>query len=135
MTVEPSTIDAVLRVGAIRWAVARSMPQTGSLLLSAAPGEPGQTCVALAETHPDATAPLVASVYLRDRVDGLGADDSHRAGAGARRAAARELARTLGCFMRRPEPGRSTCSRLERTIPKKATWSLPALRQVRGAFS
>jgi hypothetical protein len=51
--------DAVLRVGAIRWANPRSMPQTGSLQLSAGPGEQGQTCVALAETQPGRTMPLL----------------------------------------------------------------------------
>ncbi len=51
--------DAVLRVGAIRWANRSSMPQMGSLQLSAAPGEPGQTCVALAETQPRRTVPLL----------------------------------------------------------------------------
>jgi hypothetical protein len=44
-------LDAVLRVSAIRWAGALPAPQTGSLTLSAAPGEPGQTCVALEDTH------------------------------------------------------------------------------------
>ena len=44
-------MDAVLRVSAIRWAGALPAPQSGSLTLSAAPGEPGQTCVALEDTH------------------------------------------------------------------------------------
>ena len=43
--------DAVLRVSAIRWAGALPAAQSGSLTLSTAPGEPGQTCVALEDTH------------------------------------------------------------------------------------
>jgi len=43
--------DAVLRVSAIRWAGALPAAQSGSLTLSAAPGESGQTCVALEDTH------------------------------------------------------------------------------------
>ena len=44
-------LDAVLRVSAIRWAGALPAAQSGSLTLSTAPGEPGQTCVALEDTH------------------------------------------------------------------------------------
>jgi len=51
--------DAVLRVSAIRWAFAAPAPQTGPLLLSASPGDPGQTCVALESAHPQRAAPLV----------------------------------------------------------------------------
>jgi hypothetical protein len=40
-------IDAVLRVSAIRGALGGAAPQPGALILSAAPGDPGQTCVAL----------------------------------------------------------------------------------------
>jgi hypothetical protein len=50
--------DAVLRVGAVRWAFAPPVPRTGPLLLSAAPGDPGQTCIVLSEADPRRTAPL-----------------------------------------------------------------------------
>ena len=50
--------DAVLRVGAVRWAGAVPVPQTGPLLLSAAPGDPGQTCITLSEAHPGRNVPL-----------------------------------------------------------------------------
>ncbi|MGO9803588.1 MAG: SH3 domain-containing protein [Steroidobacteraceae bacterium] len=41
-------LDALLRVGAIRWAAAVAAAQAGPLALTTAPGAPGQTCVALA---------------------------------------------------------------------------------------
>ena len=41
-------LDALLRVGASRWAAAAAGAQAGPLRLTAMPGEPGQTCVALA---------------------------------------------------------------------------------------
>jgi hypothetical protein len=47
--------DAVLRVSAVRWAFAVPSPPTEPLLLSAAPGDPGQTCIALSEGHPGRT--------------------------------------------------------------------------------
>jgi hypothetical protein len=50
--------DAVLRVSAIRWAAVMPAPQAGPLILSATPGDPGQTCVALEDVHRRA-APLV----------------------------------------------------------------------------
>ncbi|HEX3915473.1 MAG TPA: hypothetical protein VHW71_18385 [Steroidobacteraceae bacterium] len=43
--------DAVLRVSAVRWAGAFAAPQSGPLTLSAAPGEPGQTCIALLDAR------------------------------------------------------------------------------------
>jgi len=52
-------LDAVLRVSAIRWAGALSPPQRGGLTLSAAPGSPGQTCIALEDTHRPRAAALV----------------------------------------------------------------------------
>jgi hypothetical protein len=52
-------IDAVLRVGAIRWAPMKPVPQAGPLTLSAAPGVPGQTCVALEDARRRGPAPLV----------------------------------------------------------------------------
>jgi hypothetical protein len=41
-------LDAVVRVGAIRWAAAAAMPAAGPLVLTAVAGDPGQTCIALA---------------------------------------------------------------------------------------
>ena len=52
-------MDAVLRVGAIRWAPMNPAPQAGPLTLSAAPGAPGQTCVALEDARRHGPAPLV----------------------------------------------------------------------------
>jgi hypothetical protein len=51
--------DAVLRVSAIRWAAVMPAPQVGALILSAAPGDPGQTCVVLEDAHRRRAAPLV----------------------------------------------------------------------------
>jgi hypothetical protein len=51
--------DAVLRASAVRWAVSLPAPQSGALALSAAPGEPGQTCIALEDPHRPHSAPLV----------------------------------------------------------------------------
>ena len=47
----PEYVDAVLRVSAIRWTGALPTPQPGPLTLSATPGDPGQTCVALEDAH------------------------------------------------------------------------------------
>jgi hypothetical protein len=58
-------VDAVLRVSAIRWAGALPAPQPGSpareigLALSATPGSPGQTCVALEDAHRPHAAPII----------------------------------------------------------------------------
>ena len=52
-------LDAVVRVGAIRWAAVTRAPPAGPLTLSAAAGDPGQTCVALAQAHGQRDAPLV----------------------------------------------------------------------------
>jgi len=52
-------LDAVLRVGTIRWAAVTPATQAGPLILSAAAGDPGQTCVALEEVHRRGSAPLV----------------------------------------------------------------------------
>lgn len=60
----PEYIDAVLRVSAIRWAAALPAPQPGPLVLSAVPGDPGQTCVALRDTRrPQAAAILQRCTY------------------------------------------------------------------------
>jgi hypothetical protein len=60
-TLRPEYMDAVLRVSAIRWAGALPAPQPGPLTLSAAPGDPGQTCVALE----DARRPRAAAMIRR----------------------------------------------------------------------
>jgi hypothetical protein len=60
----PEYVDALLRVSAIRWAGASAAPQPGPLTLSAAPGSPGQTCVALEDAHgPRAAAILRRCTY------------------------------------------------------------------------
>jgi len=51
--------DAVLRTSAVRWAASPPAPQSGPLALSAAPGEPGQTCVGLEDPHRPHPVPLV----------------------------------------------------------------------------
>jgi hypothetical protein len=55
----PEYLDAVLRVGAIRWAGAAPAPQPGPLTLSSTPGDPGQTCVALEDAHRPRAAPIL----------------------------------------------------------------------------
>jgi hypothetical protein len=55
----PEYVDAVLRVSAIRFSGALPAPQSGSLTLSATPGDPGQTCVALGDAHRPAAAAIV----------------------------------------------------------------------------
>jgi hypothetical protein len=52
-------VDAVLRVSAIRWAGAPAAPQLAPLILSATPGDPGQTCVALEDAHRLRAAALI----------------------------------------------------------------------------
>jgi hypothetical protein len=44
-------VDAVVRVGTIRWAASAPAPQNGRLVLSAASGAPGQTCLVLRQTQ------------------------------------------------------------------------------------
>jgi len=44
-------LDALLRVGTIRWAAVPHVPESGPLMLTSGTGEPGQTCVSLAEVH------------------------------------------------------------------------------------
>jgi hypothetical protein len=55
----PEYVDAVLRVSAIRFAGALPAPQPGPLTLSAAPGSPGQTCIALEDAHRPHAAPII----------------------------------------------------------------------------
>ncbi len=52
-------VDAVLRVGAIRWGLKTPPPDTGPLALNAAAGDPGQTCVSLQDVRRRGPAPLV----------------------------------------------------------------------------
>jgi hypothetical protein len=52
-------VDAVVRTGAVRWATAMPAPAAGSLTISAAPGDPGQTCVTLGDTQHPHAPPLV----------------------------------------------------------------------------
>ena len=52
-------VDAVLRVGAVRWAPVTPATQAGPLILGATPGDPGQTCVTLADGRRPGAAPLV----------------------------------------------------------------------------
>jgi len=52
-------VDAVLRVGAIRWAGSLLVPQRGPLTLSAAPADPGQTCVTLEDSHRPRAAAII----------------------------------------------------------------------------
>ncbi len=51
--------DALLRVSAIRWAGMLPATQAGPLILSAAPGSPGQTCVALNDARQPRAAALI----------------------------------------------------------------------------
>lgn len=52
-------LDALVRVGASRWASASPAAQKGPLRLSATTGEPGQTCIALEGSPQPAATPLV----------------------------------------------------------------------------
>ena len=52
-------VDAVVRVGAIRWAAITPAPQTGPLTLSATAGDPGQTCVVLEDARRPPNTSLV----------------------------------------------------------------------------
>jgi hypothetical protein len=52
-------LDAVVRVGAIRWAALPPAAALGPLILTATTGDPGQTCVALEEAPGRHDAPLV----------------------------------------------------------------------------
>jgi hypothetical protein len=54
-----SAVDALLRVSAVRWAIAIPAPQTGQFAISAAPGEPGQTCITLKDERRHGVPPLV----------------------------------------------------------------------------
>jgi hypothetical protein len=56
-------VDALLRVSAIRWAAASPVRQPGPLTLSAAPGSPGQTCIALEEVRRPGAALIRSCTY------------------------------------------------------------------------
>jgi hypothetical protein len=59
----PEYVDAILRVSAIRWTEAPPAGQPGSLRLIAAPGSPGQTCLALEEAHRPGAALIRSCTY------------------------------------------------------------------------
>jgi hypothetical protein len=52
-------LDALVRVGAIRWAAVAPGPEAGPLMLTTQPGKSGQTCLALAEVQRP-TSPLLS---------------------------------------------------------------------------
>jgi hypothetical protein len=52
-------LDALVRVGASRWAAAPQAAQAGPLRLTATPGQPGETCVAVEAASQPATKPIV----------------------------------------------------------------------------
>jgi hypothetical protein len=56
-------LDALVRVGAIRWAAVIPKSQVGSLLLTTQPGKPGQTCLVLAETQRPASPVFTRCTY------------------------------------------------------------------------
>jgi hypothetical protein len=56
-------LDALVRVGAIRWAAATPKPQVGPLILTTQPGKPGQTCLVLAEAQRPASPVLSRCTY------------------------------------------------------------------------
>ncbi len=57
-------LDALLRVSAVRWARETPAEQTGPYLLSAEPGDPGQTCVSVHDARqPDGAALLRRCTY------------------------------------------------------------------------
>lgn len=56
-------LDALVRVGAVRWAAARAAPPAGPLMLTAVPGEPGQTCVTLSDTRAPGTPLMRRCTY------------------------------------------------------------------------
>jgi hypothetical protein len=56
-------LDALMRVGAIRWAAVAPGPQLGPLILTTQRGKPGETCLALAEAQRPATPLLSRCTY------------------------------------------------------------------------
>ena len=56
-------LDALLRVGAIRWGAAAALAPSGALLLTARPGAPGQTCVRLAAAQRPAAVLVQRCTY------------------------------------------------------------------------
>jgi hypothetical protein len=52
-------LEAVVRVGAVRWAAATPSAAPGPLTVSTTSGDPGQTCVELRPAHGPRDAPLV----------------------------------------------------------------------------
>jgi hypothetical protein len=51
-------LDAVVRVGAIRWAAAPATPPSGPLIVTSVPGEAGQTCLELTQMQRPSERPL-----------------------------------------------------------------------------
>ena len=51
-------LDAVVRVGAIRWAATPATTPSGALILTSVPGEAGQTCLELTQAHRPGERPL-----------------------------------------------------------------------------
>jgi hypothetical protein len=51
-------IDAVLRVATIRWAASTPATQSGPLIVTATPADPGRTCITLEEKHQGHAEPL-----------------------------------------------------------------------------
>jgi len=56
-------LDALVRVGAVRWAAAQALPQAGPLTLTVVPGEPGQTCVTLTDRRAPGTPRVRRCTY------------------------------------------------------------------------
>ena len=56
-------LDALLRVGAIRWGAVPVRAQPGPLIVTTAPGAPGQTCVTLADAQRPGAALLRRCTY------------------------------------------------------------------------
>jgi hypothetical protein len=56
-------LDALIRVGAVRWAAADPSSQAAPLSISTEPGQPGQTCVTLTDVHRPAVALVRRCTY------------------------------------------------------------------------
>ena len=89
-------VDAVVRVGAIRWAAMSPPAPMGSLTLNATAGEPGQTCLTLADAQRPGAEPLLRRCTYEVAWMALAQTFAQVPRARACGAAARELARALG---------------------------------------
>jgi hypothetical protein len=125
-------LDAVLRVAAVRWSGAQAAPQPGPVTLTASPGEPGETCVALEDSHGARTR-----VFVRRCTYGIVRMASlqvvPRAQALVPRCSRSRVGGSSGYFTKRPEAGRSMCSRPGSKAPRKATWTMRVTCPARGA--